>query len=940
MKKFNAILSQLLMMVLMMLSSQVFAIPAKPTPLTLSQPDGTKLTVRLRGDEFHHFYTTTDGYLIQQDGAGYFYYSTLNSDNSIALSNVRVSNVDQRTSTEKEFVQSINQNATFSALETQATQSLSKLKFKVQKSSKVVKKFPTTGTVRSLVILVQYQDVKFTTSDPYTAFNNLLNQQGYSYNGGTGSVRDYFIDNSSGNFKPQYDVLGPVTLANNMSYYGGNDASGNDKAPEQMVIEACKQLDATVDFSQYDTDGDGWVDNIYVFYAGKGEADGGSTDTVWPHAWNVYEGAGVTLILDGKQIGSYSCSNEIEGSTSKLTGIGTFTHEFCHVLGLPDLYATSYTSSFTPGEWSILDYGPYNNSGNTPPYMTVYERYSLGWLTPTELTSAKSVTLKNISQNEGYIIKTDKDNEYFLLENRQQIGSDVYIPGHGMLIWHIDYNQTAWNNNVVNNTPTHQYVDIEEADGTQTEASRAGDAFPGTANKTAFTDATTPSMKTWAGVSLSKPVSNITESNGIISFDFKGGDSFQSTPVATSATNVTPGSFTANWQAYAGADRYELDVYQLDASSQKQYVSVYQAKSLGNVVSAEVTGLQPSTKYYFVVRGATQYVVSSNSNEISLTTADPTFDYLAPVALTAKDTTSATFTATWQAMTDATGYFLNVYKKANSGTSVAANITFTNNLTDLPTGWSTTSSNFYTTSGYYGQAAPALKMDKSAQYIQSQIYSNELASLSFWYRGASTSPSSYLTVQGYNGTTWTDLKVIKPLSTSSGQTVTLAASDLKGIYGIKWIYSKASGNLALDDIVVTTSGATSIVPLADYTNKDVQNVLLYNVTGLDKETEYYYTVSATNGTLTSKVSNEIKVTTKSSTSGIQTLSSDCQINVLSGEIVINSTSSTVEQVLIYNLAGQKVYSNKLNGTLSISTKELPRGVYFIKVGRNAKKFTL
>ena len=171
-----------------------------------------------------------------------------------------------------------------------------------------------------------------------------------------------------------------------------------------------------------------------------------------------------------------------------------------------------------------MDRGPYNNNGKTPPYYSIYERYALGWITPQEIGKPADIKLDNISKNVGYIIKTDNENEYFLLENRQQEGWDKYIPGHGMLIWHIDYNQEVWDLNAVNNTPSHQYVDIEEADAIQTDETRAGDTFPGTSNVTSFTDDTNPSMKTWKGNGLNKPITDIEEKDGIIRFKISGGD--------------------------------------------------------------------------------------------------------------------------------------------------------------------------------------------------------------------------------------------------------------------------------------------------------------------------------------------------------------------------------------------------------------------------------
>ena len=214
--------------------------------------------------------------------------------------------------------------------------------------------------------------------------------------------------------------------------------------------------------------------------------------------------------------------NEWEGS--RPDGVGTFIHEFSHVMGLPDLYATDYSTAFTPGEWSVLDYGPYNNDGCTPPIYSIYERYALGWIEPTVIDGPATIRLDNVMENKGCIIPTKRANEFFLLENRQQTGWDTFIPGHGMLVWHVDYNSYIWAQNTVNNNASHQYVDLEEADNIRSENTRAGDAFPGTSKVTSFTDTTTPSMKTWTGAKLNLPITDITETDGIITFNVAGGD--------------------------------------------------------------------------------------------------------------------------------------------------------------------------------------------------------------------------------------------------------------------------------------------------------------------------------------------------------------------------------------------------------------------------------
>ena len=537
---------------------RVYAVPAKPTPLTVTLPDGTTLTVRLYGDESFHYYMTTDGYLLLRDDKGYFYYAAEAVDKSLKPSSYRANDIMKRTVAEKNFLTSLDKQKIQQALqveESSVTRSMAPKRV-ARKAS-----YPTIGEQKGLVVLVQFQDRKFTVPNPVEAFSAMLNKEGYNENGAIGSARDYFIECSSGQFIPEFDVYGPITLAHEMSYYGKKGKTGRDDNPEEMVIEACRVLDSEIDFREFDRDGDGEIDNVYLFYAGYGEASSGIEETVWPHSWDVFDGAGKEVYLDGVLLNHYACSNELSYPGNGMTGIGTFCHEFSHVLGLPDLYAVYNKSAFTPGSWSIMANGSYNNNQKTPPYYSVYERYALGWIDPIEIGGPDELVLDTISKNAGYIIKTDSEDEYFLLENRQQYKWDEYIPGHGMLIWHIDYNSAIWEQNVVNDKPAHQYVDIEEADGILSEATRDGDAFPGASGITQFTDDTAPNMRTWSGKKLNKPITDIEERDGIIYFNVDGGIPAVYPVKALPATEVHENSFVANWESNDDAVGYTIDVF-------------------------------------------------------------------------------------------------------------------------------------------------------------------------------------------------------------------------------------------------------------------------------------------------------------------------------------------------------------------------------------------
>lgn len=565
MKKLKAVF---LLVLIFVIPCATWAVPAKQGVMKITQADGTELRVRLRGDELHHIVLSEDEYLLVEK-SGIYYFADISDDQKIVASPFRATNIEQRTSAAKAFVEKTDRQKMLELKEVERQTAISSRR-KVENPNVGLfdYTFPTKEEVRAIVILVEYQDVKFKLDDPYDYFTRMMQERGFKDYGGTGCVEEYFEDQSMGVFQPKFDVYGPVTLAHDMEYYGGNDPSGNDKNPQKMVIEACQQLDEEIDFNTYDTNNDHFIDNVFLFYAGKGEASGGTKNSVWPHSWDLLEAETMPYYFDGVRLNKYACSNEWMGNSPD--GIGTFCHEFSHVMGLPDLYATTYTNAFTPGEWDLLDTGSYNNNSRTPPGYSIFERYALDWIEPMELDETTDVELYPINEsNEGCIIKTGKDNEFFLLENRQKTGWDKYIPGHGMLIWHIDYNQNVWSNNIVNNNMLHQYVDIEEADNKQDAGSRAGDAFPGTAGITSFSDDTKPSMKRWDGTRLNHPISDIEEVGEIIRFNISDHVSIgQLTAVALPATDITESSFTANWEAMRQATGYLVSVFEISQSEE------------------------------------------------------------------------------------------------------------------------------------------------------------------------------------------------------------------------------------------------------------------------------------------------------------------------------------------------------------------------------------
>ena len=383
------------------------AIPARPGRTVYVQPDGTKIAIRQFGDEFGHWTVDDTGRLVALAPDGYY-----RPVQGTSIDAIRRNSVARRAAARQ------------------------------NRAARRAKGDPIAiGQKHFLVILVEFKDKQFAAGENAKAeFTALLNEQGYSKNGGTGSARDFYYDNSHGLFEPVFDVYGPVQMDTTMAYYGQNDWNGNDMHPEEALIAGCQKLDEEIDFTRYDNDGDGRVDLVFMYYAGKGEADGGSTNTIWPHQWEI---GFMGVQLDGKLIDSYACTSEQKGS-GQMCGIGTACHEFAHAMGLPDFYDADYaTNGQSAGLFffSTMDSGPYNNDGRTPPYFNIEERIMLGWLNEDaiqEFPKSGTYTLPSINENVAYKTLTDQPGEYFLYECRGSNGWDAGLLSHGLVVYHVD----------------------------------------------------------------------------------------------------------------------------------------------------------------------------------------------------------------------------------------------------------------------------------------------------------------------------------------------------------------------------------------------------------------------------------------------------------------------------------------------------------------------
>lgn len=504
------------------------AIPAKKLQKVITLTNGTQVSVELRGDEYLSWWEGTDG-------TAYRATADENVFEAFDLETQKPAAAARRARAEQGRVARLARvkNSLKGADDKMRGLGGDHITYK--------------GVKKGLVVLVDFKNKKFADGHDLEYYKNVINGKDFSdeEEGYVGSVRDYFLAQSNGQFELDFDVVGPVTMSKNYGYYGNDGAYQKDEKVYEMIKEACDGIQDKVNLKDYDWDGDGEADQVFFLYAGLGQASGGSPGTIWPHESELrYWPCGVLSYSTGK-INTYACANELQpetqGSSRYISaGIGTICHEFSHCLGFADMYDTTGSGGYGMSVFDVMDQGSYNGNGFVPCNYTAFERIYAGWVEAIELESPATVKdMKSVSDyGRPFIMYNYKNtNEYFLMENRQNTGWDKGLYGsNGLLIVHVNYVPSRWANNSVNSSAEKiQCCTVVNADGSRenTQYSLQGDLYPyevkGVTMNDEFTDESEPAAKLYTknsdnSYALGIPITQIKRSKGSVSFLVCGGD--------------------------------------------------------------------------------------------------------------------------------------------------------------------------------------------------------------------------------------------------------------------------------------------------------------------------------------------------------------------------------------------------------------------------------
>lgn len=932
---------------------KLFAVPATPSLLTKIEPDGSILKYYLLGDEFFSYQTTQDSCLIQENTQGFFEYAMMDEDGSLRSIGVKVGDpinhlMLQSPDVVNRIVHSVRQQIQADRRRVLSAENNNR------------HKFPLSGSPKSLVILAEFSDVAFTVPNTKNAFSNLLNEQNYSTNGGVGSAKDYFKASSNGVFSPNFIVVGPYKLPNNQKYYGEPNGSQKDKRATQMIIDACIAADADIDFSEYDTDNNGVIDNVFVYYSGHNEAEGGSVNTIWPHRFRVYD----NIVFDGKRLNDYACTSELSGSSgTRMCGIGTFSHEFGHVLGLPDYYDTSNNRNNpnVPGAWNIMSSGSYNGDGKTPPAYSAEDRFYLGWLQPIQIESGGQFSLSSLNtSNSAYLLTSRTSNltgnnpdpvEYFLLENRQHDGWDTpstCIYGTGMLITHINYSAQKWRYNNVNNDLNAPGYLVVRADDSSSSQNLSGDPFPGSRRVNSFE----PTLQN--GQKLKLPLSNIFENGSDIIFSVAGGDG-RGLNVSSVVLN-----FVAPYTDNTGRNIIEDQFSTIKLVGKKltepvevyfEFISNYKLKQEDGTFSTTkriIPLVKDSVDIDLEIQFDPSFISCSKKYSdrlviksgqylrfVQLNGTTPRKNILvAPQLQELTIENNTNISMQWNAVNDADYYYVSVQDVEEEPKIIKE--TFDNfGKAEFSKIWK---SNFLTSSKLSPKSPPiAVWFRNNKDQLTSPVYYAQLTSLSYWLR--SNSAEGQFIVEGKNNEKWDTIAVENITQTLTNKTFSydFDASNTYEQFRMTYLSEGVGSGVTFDDFILHSSKTkTSVIKRQEVNGQS------FKVEGLKGGKIYYFYVEAAENKGCemhySPLSNIQRIQLEG---GNDVVKENLSLSYEGKDVIINiidydSTRDNGRYILIYDIQGHLIFELPVQSN-SIILPPLLKGSAYIAVFTNKDK---
>lgn len=909
-----------------------WAVIATPEPIPYTNSDGSIDYVYLRGDEYGHYLTTLSGKIIEGSYVG----ADINADT------IRI---NHKNAPQKELVNSY---------------------------------VPSSGTIRIPVVLVNFTDEQFTLSDPVAKFKDFFNGKGGSHPSATGSVQEYFKASSNNALTIVYDVFGPYNLSHDMAYYGANTSSSHDKNVRELVIEAASLASAAgVDFSIYDNDFDGNVDNISIIVAGHNEAEGASANTIWPH----YNMVNSSNQFSGKYLKGYLVISEYcssKGNTQ--AGIGTYCHEFGHALGLPDLYNTVESKTYTVGSWDVMCTGSYNNSGNTPPTYTAFERFAMGWLKPEQLSTAGLCSLLPIeTSNKAYLIAssehnllplTPSPNEYFLIENRQAIGWDSYngaLVGTGMMISHITFSYNNWQYNTFNNSNPLGYA-IVSANVPNPIRSTPADLFPGTGDITSwmptYNDGTVMTSQAITNIKVqddnsisfrfgqqaNKGFFFIPEISAILTTTYDGG--IVSMEVDTVSV-VTKNIESTKYKIYCTSQYFEYSIdngetWHSNADTIQRLIPENGYDSIALFIryiprKQECT----SRKAYITVESEDEQY----ANQLQIEGYSPRPIYIhQPQLLDPINISSTSFTAQWEPQEDADFYYLTLYYHTDEQSTYVQDFSNFATIEDIQEqGWNANFADQTQTISYSGKA---IAFTQTGQQITSCPFPSSPSSIHFWVSNNLTSTISSPTtggifkVEGWENGLWHIIANVPVKTTTKNVTKQYFFSEEKYTqFRITYEHEGGNGSCVIDDFTATFDKTTHYIcrgterELSGSTSRAIFRDLIPSTT-------YYFAVQAYEY---KEESCEEHFSPLSVVQVISTLSE----NNAGQEMVVQRTqdgqyfvelpeiADGLQELLIFNLQGELMESFSIPyGSISvfIPTQHLLKGdMYILKLKAKSSK---